>query len=69
MTAVNPIPIVRNNLPDYRAALQKERERLFAKIAKIDAEMLMLNALARIVGPDEPIASAFDNVDPEYNDT
>lgn len=62
MTAINPIPVVRNNLPDYRAMIVREREKLIERIAKIDAELVMLDALSKIISTKDSFVSGFDNL-------
>lgn len=69
MTAINPIPVVRNNLPEYRAMITRERAKHLAAVEKIDAELAMLDALSKIISTKDSFVSGFDNIDPDYNDT
>lgn len=62
MTAVNPIPVVRNNLPEYRAMITREREKHLAAVSKIDAELVMLDALSKIISTKDSFVSGFDNL-------
>ena len=52
MSAVNPILVVKNNLPDYARELHDERIKLQDRLAVIDAQFVVLGKLAAVVGVD-----------------
>lgn len=52
MSTVNPIVVVKNNLPAYKAELLNERDKLTARIAKIDAEVQQCDDLLKVLGVD-----------------
>lgn len=47
---VNPILVVKNNLPGYVAELLYERSKLSARIVEIDAQVETAHGLADVVG-------------------
>jgi hypothetical protein len=48
--AVNPIIVVKNNLPDYARELHDERIKLQDRLAQIDEQFVVLGKLAAVVG-------------------
>lgn len=42
---VNPILVVKNNLPDYKEELLTQREKLMARVNEIDADLVVLDRL------------------------
>lgn len=52
MSAVNPILVVMNNLPDYARELHDERIKLQDKLSEIDRQMEVLAGLADVLGID-----------------
>lgn len=54
MSAINPIPVVKNNIEAYRAEVLKQIAQTIEKRAKLDAELRTLDELARVVGITTP---------------
>lgn len=50
--AVNPIVVVKNNLPDYARELHDERIKLEDRLAIIEQQFILLGQLASVVGID-----------------
>lgn len=50
--AVNPIVVVKNNLPDYARELHDERIKLEDRLKAIDEQFIVLGQLASVVGID-----------------
>jgi len=52
VSAVNPILVVTNNLPDFVQELRVERTKLTQRLLAIDDQLKTLRALAEVVGVD-----------------
>lgn len=47
--AVNPIPVVKNNLGPYRESLLRDKAKHLTALEKIDADLKLLDELARVL--------------------
>ena len=68
--AVNPIIVVKNNLPDFARELHDERIKLLGRLRTIDEQFILLGRLAAVVGVE--IGTTVErqaDIDSEYNDT
>jgi len=54
-TPINPILVVRDNLPEYRDELIHERATLQQRVLKIDEDVALLDRLAQAIKPSGEI--------------
>lgn len=50
--AVNPIPVVRNNLPAWRQSLLRDKAKHLTALEKISADLRLLDELAKVLDID-----------------